>query len=102
MGYFDPQWNSLPSIIKIHSLVPTIGILIHTLLMIPIWIETRKHEVQEIVQNPNAEHNHCSQSKSVESFLMNCFNMAVFTVGTINLIALNKQVSRIVRIVIQT
>ena len=90
MGYFDPQWNNLPSIIKIHSLVPTIGILIHTLLMIPIWIETRKHEVQEIVQNPNAEQNLCSQSKSVESFLMNCFNMAVFTIGTINLIALNK------------
>ena len=90
MGYFDPKWNNLPSIIKIHSLVPTIGILIHTLLMIPIWIETRKHEVQEIVQNPNAEQNNCAQSKSVESFIINCLSMAVFAFGTINLMILNK------------
>ena len=61
MGYFDAQWNNLPSIFKIHSIVPIIGILIHTILMIPVLIETRKHEVQEIVQNPNAEQNHCSQ-----------------------------------------
>ena len=90
MGYFDPQWNNLPSIIKIHSIVPTIGILIHTLLMIPIWVETQKHEAQEIVQNPNVEQNNCTQSKTAESFLMNCLNMAVFTLGTINLMVLNK------------
>ena len=90
MGYFDAQWNNLPSIFKIHSIVPIIGILIHTILMIPVLIETRKHEVQEIVQNPNAEQNHCSQSKSVESFLINCLCMVVFALGTINLMILNK------------
>ena len=53
--------------------------------MIPVLVETRKHEVQEIAQNPNAE-----QSKSVESFLINCLSMAVCALGTINLVILNK------------
>ena len=87
MGYFDPQWTTLPSTFKIHSLVPTIGILIHTLLMIPVLIKTRKHEALEIVQNLNAGQ---KQSKSVESFLINCLSMVVFALGTMNLQILNK------------
>ena len=83
MGYYDPQWNNLPSIFKI----PTIGILIHTLLMIPVLIQTRKHEVQEIIQNLNAGQ---KQSKSVESFLINCLSMVVFSLGTMNLAILNR------------
>ena len=48
----------------------------------------RKHEVLEIVQNLNSEQNH--QSNSVESFLVNCLSMVVFSIGTMNLALVNK------------
>ena len=81
MGYFDPKWNSLPTIPNIHVIVPIIAMLIHLSLMIPVLIETRWHEVQEFVQNPNPEQN---QSKSLESFIINCTCMGIWVIGTLN------------------
>ena len=81
MGYFDPEWNDLPTISNIHVIVPSIAIFIHLCLMIPVLIRTREHEVLELAQNPNPAQN---QSKSLESFAINCICMGIWAIGTLN------------------
>ena len=87
MGYFDPEWNRLPTI-RIHLLVAVFAIFLHLLLMIPVWIQMRKHEVQEKLQNSTPE-NHLS-NRSEQNFAINCICMVICAIGSINLSYLNR------------
>ena len=103
MGYFDPEWNRLPTTIKVHTLVAIFAIFIHVLLMIPVWIQMRKHEVQEKLQNFTLENNLSNSNvgceaalyaslsnRSHESFAINCICMVISAIGSINLSYLNR------------
>ena len=89
MGYFDPEWNRLPTI-RIHLLVAVFAIFLHLLLMIPVWIQMRKHEVQEQIQNSTPES--YLQNRSQQSFAINCICMVICAIGSINLSYLNRYV----------
>ena len=103
MGYFDPEWNRLPTTIKVHTLVAIFAIFIHVLLMIPVWIQMRKHEVQEKLQNFTLENNLSNSNvgceaalyaslsnRSQESFAINCICMVISAIGSVNLSYLNR------------
>ena len=83
MGHFDKKWNNLPNILNLHVILPFVAIGVHNLLVIPVFIQLRKHEQREVVQNPMMSPNSLT-SKSLESFAINCTSMGIFALGMLN------------------
>ena len=80
MGKFDPDWQNLPPRSQIDTLVLLLAILVHTSLVIPIYIKRRQMEAEDNAQNADNADNH--MAKSLESFFSTC---VIMVIGAINL-----------------
>ena len=80
LGKFDPEWQNLPPRSQLDTLVLLLAILVHTSLVIPIYVKRRQMEAQDNAQNGNNDGTH--MAKSLESFFSTCIIMVI---GAINL-----------------
>ena len=81
MGYYDLEWKNLPVHHNLTKTIPSLASLAHNILIFPIFYQRRKIESFDFAQKA---HQGKKDSKSLESFLVNCLVITVSTLGMLN------------------
>ena len=81
MGYYDLEWKNLPVHHNLTKTIPSLASLTHNILIFPIFYQRRKIESFDFAQKA---HQGKKDTKSLESFLVNCLVITVSTLGMLN------------------